>query len=256
MKVILLAGGFGTRLSEYTENIPKPMVRIGNKPILMHIMDIYSFFGHTDFFIALGYKAEVIKEYFLNYYSLNSDFKIDLNNGNILNYNHNELNRNVSLIDTGLSTMTGGRLKRLKNYIGNETFMLTYGDGVSNINLDDLLKFHKSHGKLVTMSAVRPNARFGELILDDNKVVNFQEKPQLDGGWVNGGFFIIEPQFFDYISGDETFLEREPLEKVANEGQLMAYKHTGFWQCMDSKRDLELLESIWSQGSAPWIFNN
>lgn len=253
MKVVLLAGGFGTRLSEHTEVIPKPMVQIGGKPILMHIMDTYAGFGHKDFYLALGYKAEVVKEYFLKFYSLNSDFRIDLMSGKVTPFQVNSLDYEITLVDTGLNSMTGGRLKRMQKYIGKETFMLTYGDGVANVDIDALLAFHKNHGKLVTMTAVRPSARFGELTLDENKVASFQEKPQLHDGWINGGYFVIEPEFFEYINGDSTLLEREPLEMVASKGQLMAYRHDGFWQCMDSKRDLELLESLWSKGKAPWL---
>ena len=253
MKVVILAGGFGTRLSEHTDIIPKPMVQIGGKPILMHIMNTYANFGYKDFYLALGYKAEVIKEYFLNFHSLNSDFKIDLKTGKLTPIKVNSVDWEIALIDTGLNSMTGGRLKRLQNYIGNETFMLTYGDGVANVDIKALIDFHKSHGKLVTMTAVRPSARFGELTLDGNSVLSFQEKPQLHDGWINGGFFVMEPEFFDYIESDRTLLEREPLELVAKAGQLMAYRHQDFWQCMDSKRDLELLESLWQKGQAPWL---
>ncbi len=253
MKVVILAGGFGTRLSEHTDIIPKPMVPIGGKPILMHIMNTYANFGYKDFYLALGYKAEVIKEYFLKFHSLNSDFKIDLKTGKLIPFQVNSVDWEITLVDTGLNSMTGGRLKRLQNYVGNETFMLTYGDGVANVDIKALLDFHKGHGKLVTMTAVRPSARFGELTLDGNSVLSFQEKPQLHDGWINGGFFVMEPEFFDYIEGDSTLLEREPLELVAKEGQLMAYRHQDFWQCMDSKRDLELLESLWQKGQAPWL---
>lgn len=252
MKVVLLAGGFGTRLSEHTNLIPKPMVQIGEDPILLHIMNIYAKYNHNDFIIALGYKAEIIKDFFLNFHSLNSDFKINLKTGNIDLYSTSTKNWNVSLINTGLNTMTGGRLKRLKEYIGNETFMLTYGDGLSNVNIPDLLKFHKSHGKLVTMTSVRPNARFGELNIEDNKVLSFQEKPQFHNGWINGGYFVMEPSIFDYIIDDNTLLEREPLENLTKDGQLMAYQHDGFWQCMDSKRDLDFLQQLWISGNAPW----
>jgi glucose-1-phosphate cytidylyltransferase len=252
MKVIILAGGFGTRLAEYTELIPKPMVQVGGKPILWHIMEIYAKFGHKDFFVALGYKAEKIKEYFLNYTSLNSDFSVDLSNGKINPHSVNTVDWKITLVNTGSNTMTGGRVKRMKNFIGNETCMLTYGDGVANIDIDELVKFHKSHGKLITVSAVRPSARFGELELNGSKVVSFQEKPQLHQGWINGGFFVIEPDFFEYIKDDATLLEREPLERAANEGQLMAYSHDGFWHCMDTKRDHELLEDLWAKGNAIW----
>ena len=252
MKVIILAGGFGTRLSEYTEDIPKPMVTVGGKPILWHIMKTYAKFNHKDFYLALGYKAEMIKEYFLNYRSLNADFSVDLSTGSIEPYQLDDVDWKVTLANTGLKTMTGGRVKRLKSFIGNEPFMLTYGDGVSDIDLDALLKFHKSHGKMVTVSAVHPVARFGELNIEDQKVVTFQEKPRITQGWINGGYFIIEPSFFDLIDNDDTILEREPLERVAERGELMAYHHDGFWQCMDTKRDRESLEKLWDKGKAPW----
>ena len=251
MKVIILAGGFGTRLGEYTNLIPKPMIKIGGKPIIWHIMQTYSEFGHKDFFVALGYKSEVIKEFFLNYQSLNSDFTIDLNNGKIDQKQFNSVDWKVTLVDTGESSMTGGRVKRMKDYIGNETCMMTYGDGIANINIDKLLDFHHSHGKLITVSSVRPPARFGEMAIKGDKVISFKEKPQLQEGWINGGFFVFEPNFFNLIEGDETSLEKEPLEKAASMGELMAYRHEGFWQCMDTKRDHELLENLWSQG-APW----
>jgi len=251
MKVILLAGGFGTRLAEYTDVIPKPMVAVGGKPILWHLMKIYARYGHKDFYVALGYKAEVVKEYFLNYRELNSDFTIDLASGDVHPHQFDSVDWKVTLVNTGEKSMTGGRVKRLKDFIGDEPCMLTYGDGLADINLDELLKFHKTHGKLVTMSAVRPAARFGELELENETVKSFQEKPQLHDGWINGGFFVIEPDFFDYIEGDETMLEREPLEKAAHEGQLMAYRHSGFWQCMDTKRDHEVLEGLYKKG-APW----
>lgn len=253
MKVVLLAGGFGTRLSEYTGIIPKPMVPVGGKPILWHIMQIYAKFGHKDFFIALGYKAEVIKEYFLNYRALNSDFTIDLASGDTIHHQVNSVDWNVTLVDTGASSMTGGRVKRMQKYIGDEPFLLTYGDGVADIDLDEVLKFHKSHGKMITMSAVRPTARFGELEIDGGQVRSFKEKPQLHEGWINGGFFIVEPSFFDLIKGDDVMLEREPLEKATQMGELMAYKHEGFWQCMDTKRDQELLEDLFAKNKAPWI---
>ena len=252
MKVIILAGGFGTRLSEYTNIIPKPMVQIGGKPILWHIMKTFAHFDHKEFYIALGYKAELIKDYFLNYRALNSDFTIDLRSGEI---NHHQIESNdwkVTLVHTGDNSMTGGRVKRMKEYVGDEPFMLTYGDGVANIDLEALLAFHKGHGKMVTVSAVRPSARFGELEIQGDKVLNFQEKPQLHEGWINGGYFIINPEFFDFIDGDHTMLEREPLEKATRAGELMAYKHDGFWHCMDTKRDHDLLESLWQKG-APWV---
>ena len=230
MKVILLAGGFGTRLSEYTDTIPKPMVEIGGKPILWHIMNFYAQYNHKNFIVALGYKGEIIKKYFSKKFD---DWKIEL-------------------IDTGEKTMTGGRVKRLQKIIGNETCMLTYGDGLSNINLDSLMKFHKNHGKLVTVSAVHPPARFGAIKLDGDKVVTFKEKSHIDQGWINGGFFMLEPGFFDLIDSDETYLEREPLERATKKGELFAYKHTGFWKCMDMKRDKDELEVIYKD-KAPWL---
>ena len=248
MKVIILAGGFGTRLSEYTESIPKPMVTIGQKPILWHIMSQYAKYGIKDFKLALGYKAEIIKEYFLNYNVLNSDFTVDLGTGVVNSHQRHKTDWKVSLVDTGLESMTGGRVKRMQPFIGNETFLLTYGDGVSDINIDELIKFHKSHGKMVTVTAVRPRARFGELSIENNIVTSFKEKPQTTQGMVNGGYFVIEPEFFDLIEGDDTVLEKSPLEKVAKMGELVAYKHEGFWQCMDTKRDRDYLEKLWRGG--------
>jgi glucose-1-phosphate cytidylyltransferase len=253
VKVVILAGGFGTRISEYTDLLPKPMIPIGGKPILWHIMQRYADFGHKDFYIALGYKAEVVKDYFLNYSSLNSDFTVNLKTGKILPHKLDEIDWNVTLVDTGLNTMTGGRVKRLSKFIGDKTFLLTYGDGVADIDLEKLLHFHRSHGKMITVSAVRPTARFGELELLKNQVVSFKEKPQLHDGWINGGFFVIEPTFLNLIKGDETLLERDPLEVAANMGELMAYRHDGFWHCMDTKRDHEFLDAIWKSSAAPWI---
>ena len=244
MKVIILAGGFGTRLSEYTEAIPKPMVTIGDRPVLWHIMKTYSRFGHKDFFLALGYKAEIIKDYFFNYRSLNSDFTVDLTTGVIEPHRIDEIDWKVTLINTGLETMTGGRIKRLKSFIGDETFMLTYGDSVADVNIDDLVEFHNSHGKLVTLTAVRPPARFGALKLKGQRVSYFKEKSRLDEGWINGGFFVIEPEFFKFIKNDSTYLEREPLEKLTRKKQLAAFRHEGFWQCMDTKRDKDKLDKI------------
>lgn len=255
MKVIILAGGFGTRLSEYTYDVPKPMVNIGPLPILSHLMKIYSFYDHKDFYVALGYKSEIIKEYFLNYKTLNSDFSVDLSSGDvsILKDDHNE-DWKVTLIDTGINSMTGGRVKRLQSFIGNETCLITYGDGLSDINLDDLISFHKNHGKEVTITAVRPTARFGELAIGDDMTVNsFKEKPQIDQGWINGGFLVVEPSFFDRIDDDLTVLEAEPLSNAAKDGQLMAFKHEGFWQCMDTKRDRDNLEDLWNSRKAPWV---
>jgi glucose-1-phosphate cytidylyltransferase len=252
MKVIILAGGFGTRLSEYTESIPKPMVTVGGKPIIWHIMNTYAKFEHKDFYVALGYKAEAIKEYFLNYRTLNSDFTVDLSNGGIVAHQQDIVDWKVTLVDTGLNSMTGGRVRRMQDFIGNETFLLTYGDGVADVDLDALIKFHKSHKKMVTVSAVHPSARFGELDINNNVVTSFKEKPQVTQGWINGGYFVIEPKFFDLIESDDTILEKEPLEKVAQMGELMSYQHDGFWQCMDTKRDRDLLESLWETDNAPW----
>ena len=252
MKVVILAGGLGTRLSEYTVSIPKPMVTIGGRPILWHIMKTYAHYGHNNFFLALGYKAEVIKDYFLHYSNLNADFTIDLSNGGIESHQKDEIDWKVTLVQTGIDSMTGGRVKRMQKYVGNESFLLTYGDGVSNINIAELLKFHRSHGKMVTVSAVRPSARFGELDIIKSSVTGFKEKPQMHDGRINGGYFVIEPEFFDLIDGDSTLLEHEPLERASKAGELMAYRHDGFWHCMDTKRDHELLESLWKEG-APWL---
>ena len=252
MKVILLAGGFGTRLSEYTETLPKPMVRIGGKPILWHIMKTYAHFGHTNFYIALGYKAEVIKEYFLHYKTMNADFTVDLGEGTVTSHQLDELDWKVTLVDTGLHTMTGGRVRRMKPYIGNETCLLTYGDGLSNVDLNQLITFHKSHGKMITVTAVHPGARFGELEMKEEQVTSFQEKPQTGQGWINGGYFVIEPEFFELIEKDMTILEKKPLERAAQMGELMAFRHKGFWQCMDTKRDRDNLEEFWNTGKAPW----
>jgi len=258
MKVIILAGGFGTRLSEYTEMTPKPMVTVGSQPILWHIMQSYAHFGHKDFYIALGYKAEVIKEYFLNYHSLNSDFTVDLKNGGIQYYKKNTNDWKVTLIDTGLNTMTGGRVKRLKSYVGNETFLLTYGDGVSDVNISDLLNFHKSHGKMVTMTGVHPHARFGELDIDNDKIIAFREKPsaQTKEGWINGGYMVVEPEFFELIESDKTVMEKEPLEQVAELGELMVFRHSGFWHCMDTKRDRDTLEDMCRLNKASWKYDD
>ena len=251
MKVIILAGGFGTRLAEYTDVIPKPMVPVGGKPILWHIMQTYAHYGHNEFLVALGYKAEVIKDYFLNYRALNANFTVDLASGHVTSHQVDAVDWRVTLVDTGDTTMTGGRVKRMKSHVGDQTCMLTYGDGVADIDLAALLAFHRSHGKLVTVSAVRPTARFGELEMEGARVSSFKEKPQMHDGWINGGFFVIEPGFFDMIAGDSTLLEREPLEQATMAGELMAYQHPGFWHCMDTKRDHELLESMWANG-APW----
>jgi glucose-1-phosphate cytidylyltransferase len=254
MKVIILAGGFGTRLSEYTQSIPKPMVTIGGKPIIWHIMKSFANYGHTDFHLALGYKAELIKDYFLNYRSLNSDFTIDLDTGNFTAHQNDNVDWKVTLVDTGLDSMTGGRVKRMKSFIGNETFLLTYGDGLADIDIAALVDFHYSHGKMVTVSAVHPGARFGELEMSGNVVTSFKEKPQTTQGWINGGYFVVNSEFFNLIEGDYTILEKDPLERVADMGELMAYQHNGFWQCMDTKRDRDSLEELWKTDQAPWRF--
>jgi glucose-1-phosphate cytidylyltransferase len=252
MKTVILAGGLGTRFSEATMQIPKPMIEIGEEPILLHIMKIYASYGFEEFVIALGYKGEVIKEYFLNYFTINNDLSLNLSSGDKKIHAKNQLNWQLHLIDTGLHTQTGGRIKALKNQIGNGTFFLTYGDGVADVDLSKLLAFHQSHGKLATVTAVHPPARFGGLVLDDNQVVEFSEKNQAKEGWINGGFFVLEPEVLQYIDGNAVW-ERQPLEKLAAEGQLMAYFHDGFWQPMDTLREQKMLQSLWETGKAPWI---
>jgi glucose-1-phosphate cytidylyltransferase len=252
MKVAILAGGFGTRLAEETEIRPKPMVEIGGNPILWHIMKHYYHYNHNEFYIALGYKGEYIKKYFMDYYALSSSLTVELKNGKVVRHDAEAPNWTVHLIDTGLNTLTGGRIKRLSPYIGNETFMITWGDGLSDVNLDDLLAFHKSHGKLATLTAVRPTARYGHIELDGNVITEYSEKPQTKEGWINGAFFVLEPDIFDYIQDDTTQWEKEPLERLAREKQLMAFMHTGFWQCMDTLREKHILQSLWNSGNAPW----
>jgi glucose-1-phosphate cytidylyltransferase len=252
MKVAILAGGTGSRLAEETEAKPKPMVEIGGRPILWHIMRYYAQFDYNEFVIALGYKGEVIKKYMVDYCALNSDLTVSMKTGAVRMNNETACDWTVELIDTGMPTQTGGRIKRLRPFIGNETFMLTWGDGLSNVNLHDLLAFHRSHGKLATLTAVRPTARFGHLEMEDDRVVEFSEKPQTREGWINGAFFVLEPGIFDYIEGDTTHWEMGPLEQLASDGQLMAYKHNSFWQCMDTLREKVYLESLWHSGNAPW----
>lgn len=256
MKTVILAGGLGTRIAELTSQIPKPMVEIGSKPILWHIMSIYANWGYRDFIVALGYKGDVIKEYFLNYRAINSNLSIDLSTGETVISSPSKMDWRVNLIDTGLNTMTGGRLKSLKDELGNETFMLTYGDGVADIDISALIAFHKSHGKLATVTAVHPPARFGGLVLNGSQVEEFSEKNQSQEGWINGGFFVLEPEVLQYIRDEKTMWEKEPLEKLAEEGQLMAYFHDGFWQPMDTLREQRLLQSLWETGNAPWNVNN
>lgn len=253
MKVVILAGGLGTRLSEETDLKPKPMIEIGGKPILWHIMKVYSHHGFNDFIICLGYKGYVIKEYFANYFLHQSDVTIDLSTNNIEVHNCKAEPWKITLVDTGLNTMTGGRIKRVQKFIGDEAFFLTYGDGVSDIDVPALLQFHRNHGKHATISSVQPVGRYGALdIADDNVVLSFMEKPRGDRAWVNGGFFVMEPAVFDCISGDDTILEREPLENLAQRRQLAAYKHHGFWKCMDTLRDKTEMETLWSTGNARW----
>jgi glucose-1-phosphate cytidylyltransferase len=253
MKTVILCGGLGTRLSEDTRLMPKPMVRVGDDPILLHIMRIYAKHHFTEFTLALGFKAEVIKEYFLHFYALSNDLRINLRNGAVEYLKESPQNWNINLIETGANSMTGGRLARLKSHVGNSTFMMTYGDGLSDVNIAELVKFHKSHGKIATFTAVRPPSRFGVIEFNGDQVISFKEKPQTQDGWISGGFFVFEPQIFDYLTdGDETVLEKRPLEKLAEDGQLMAFKHQGFWQCMDTLRDKLYLNKVWNDHQAPW----
>ena len=256
MKVGILAGGLGTRLAEETEVRPKPMVEIGGKPMLWHIMKHYAHYGHRDFVIALGYKGEFIKRYMIDYALYRKDLTVDLRTGQTTS-SDNGLDEEpedwvVELVETGFMTATGGRIKRLAPVLGDGTCMVTWGDGVSDLDLDRLLEFHRSHGRLATVTAVRPPARFGKLGLDGDVVTSFSEKPQLEEGWINGAYFVLEPGAFDYIEGDDTQWEREPLEHLAKDGELMAYKHESFWQCMDTIRDKKLLQSLWDSGEPPW----
>jgi glucose-1-phosphate cytidylyltransferase len=254
MKAVILAGGIGTRISEESHLKPKPMIGIGDKPILWHIMKIYSHYGFNEFIILMGYKSYVIKEYFADYFIHNSDLKIDLASNTIETINHKSEPWKLTLLDTGLNTMTGARIKKAKDYIGNEPFFLTYGDGVSNVNIKELVEAHKKSGKAATVTTVQPEGRFGALDIDvDNTIKNFEEKPKGDGGWINGGFFVLEPSVFNYIpDGEDVIWERAPLEKLAKDGQLNAYKHTGFWKAMDAMRDKIVLEDLWDSGKAPW----
>jgi len=254
VKVVILAGGLGTRISEESHLKPKPMIEIGGKPILWHIMKHYSYYGFNDFIICLGYKGYYIKEYFAHYFLHESDVTFDFRNGNQqIIHNHTAEPWRVTLVDTGLETMTGGRVRRIKQFIGEETFMLTYGDGVSDVNINKLVEFHKSHGKLATVTATQPSGRFGALSLGDNNLVyGFQEKPKGDGSWINAGFFVLQPDVFDYIEGDSTVFEKEPLENLAKDGELAAFKHSGFWHPMDTLRDKRQLEQLWESGNPPW----
>lgn len=254
MKVVILAGGFGTRISEESHLRPKPMIEIGGKPILWHIMKLYSFYGHNDFIICAGYKQHVIKQYFAEYYLHQSDITFDFTDENKMIVHNNVAEPwKVTIVDTGLNTMTGGRIKRVEKYVGGETFMLTYGDGVSNVNINELIKYHNQHGKIATLTAVNVGQRFGVLgICENNEINSFREKNDLDGSMINAGYMVLEPKVFDYIKDDTTVFEKEPLETIAKKGQLMAYKHDGFWQCMDTQRDKFNLEKQWNEGKALW----
>ncbi len=253
MKTVILAGGYGTRISEESHLKPKPMIEIGGKPILWHIMKIYSHYGFHDFIICCGYKANVIKDYFTNHYLHASDVTIDLANNQMEIHSTFSEPWKVTLVDTGLGTMTGGRVKRIQPYVNGESFMLTYGDGVSSVNIWELIAFHKKHGKIATISAAQPTGRFGVLDIDENNLIrSFKEKPKQGGSWVNAGFSVFESEIFDYIEGDQTVFEREPYERVANDGQMLAFRHNGFWYPMDTLRDKEYLEELWASGTAPW----
>lgn len=253
MKVVILAGGFGTRISEESHIKPKPMIEIGGKPILWHIMKIYSAYGFNEFVICCGYKAEVIKQYFANYFLLNCDVSFDYNQNNMVQI-HNNINEpwKVTVVDTGLNTMTGGRIKRIQPYINNEPFMITYGDGVSNVNISELVKFHENNGELATITVIKPEARFGIADIKGNYVTSFREKSQMDIGWINGGFMVVQPDIFNYIKDDSSILEKDCLGKLSEDNCLTAYKHNGFWQCMDTQRDKQRLEQMWANKEAPW----
>ena len=254
MKVVLLAGGLGTRISEESQYKPKPMIEIGGMPILWHIMKEYSHYGFNDFIICAGYKQHVIKEWFADYFLHTSDITFDFTQGNkVIVHNQHAEPWKVTVVDTGLNTMTGGRIKRVKQYVGEETFLMTYGDGVCDVNIADVVDFHKKHGKLATLTAVRLEQQKGVLdIGGDNAVHSFREKSIMDGAPINAGYMVLEPKIFDYIEGDQTVFEKEPLERVAGEGELMSYMHTGYWQCMDTKREQDMLENLWQSGRAPW----
>lgn len=254
MKVVILAGGYGTRMAEETIIKPKPMVEIGTKPIIWHIMKIYSYYGHNDFIILLGYKGYYIKEYFANYFLHQSDVTIDMKTNEIEVHNNYSEPWRVTLIDTGIDAMTGARIKKIQKYIKNETFLLTYGDGVSDVNINKTIEFHKKHKKAITITAIQPEARFGNLVIDENmNITEFKEKPKNEAGWINGGFFVCEPKIFDYLSEDESCVfEQTPLQNIAFDKELYAYKHYGFWQCMDTLRDNQKLNKMWMENKAPW----
>jgi glucose-1-phosphate cytidylyltransferase len=252
MKAVILAGGFGTRLSEETTLKPKPMVEIGGKPILWHIMKIFSTYDVREFVIALGYKSEVIKEYFLNFYAINNDITIDLASGKTTIHEGKQPDWKIHLVDTGLSTMTGGRLKRVRQWLGDEPFFFTYGDGVADIDLHALLDFHRAHGKLATVTTVRPPARFGNIGFAEERITEFYEKPETGEGWINGGYFVLDPKAIDYIDGDDTVWEQEPIRRLVTDEQMMGYRHAGFWSCMDTLKEKKLLEQLWAQPNTPW----
>lgn len=252
-KVAILAGGLGTRLAEETVVKPKPMVLIGDQPILWHIMRLYASFGFKEFLVALGYKGDVVKDYFINYYHRMHSCSVSLSNGGVTPHqSEDKIDWIVHLLDTGLETQTGGRIKRLYDFVGKERLLLTYGDGLSNVNIKSLLKFHQEHGKLATVTAVRPPARFGSIVFGTGNTISFQEKVQAGEGWINGGFFVLEPEVTEYLSGDDSIWEREPMEALAAEKQLVAFKHEGFWQCMDTLRDVRFLNQLWESGNPPW----
>jgi glucose-1-phosphate cytidylyltransferase len=255
MKVVILAGGMGTRLAEHTDAIPKPMVEIGGRPILWHILKHYSHYGFNDFYVALGYKGHAIKRYLLDYRTMQGDLAVCFRTGHVdvtPSRDRSSEDWKVHLIDTGLDTYTGGRVKRLQRFLDGHTFMVTYGDGVTSLDLSALLRFHRSHGRLATLTAVRPPARFGGIRFDGDMVAEFTEKPQIGEGWINGGYLVLEPGVFDYLAGDHTGLEADAMERLARDGELAAYRHEGFWQCMDTVRDLRLLRALWDEGSPPW----
>lgn len=253
MKAVILAGGFGTRLLEETISRPKPMVEIGGKPILWHILNCYSIHGIREFIVAVGYKAEVIKDYFLNFYAINNDITVNLATGETVIHDGNQPNWKIHVVDTGLATQTGGRLRRLRSWLkAEDAFMFTYGDGVADIDMKELLEYHKSHGKLATVTTVRSPARFGRIGFDGNRITEFYEKPDAGEGWINGGYFVLNPGVIDYIQDDKTIWERDPIEKLAQDGQLMGYRHRGFWSCMDTLKEKNFLEDLWNSGNAPW----
>ena len=252
LKVVILAGGQGTRIREFTDKVPKPFIHIGDYPIIWHIMDIYSSFGFNEFIIALGYKGNVIKDYFLNFHNLNSDVEIDLNNGNLKILKKRSLEWKISFVNTGLETQTGGRLKKLKKYL-NSTFMVTYGDGLSNVNINNLYEFHKNSKSLITITSIHPTSKYGKLSFNNDCAINrFEEKPEFGGDWINGGFMVVEPDFLDYIDGDNSILEKEPFQKAIKKNQMYAYQHNGFWKCMDTIRDYQELNKLYESNSIPW----